>query len=157
MKDCSTGHSAVVWVRKPNFESFCCSQPVCMPSLIVQCDPPEFFTFRYCALSFSLTSLQGIVVSLQEQCNWTPQTDSAHDRQTALLLRPPTADRRLNKYRWLWQQGGDPGDSLLLSENKIKFAYYHPKGHWQEQEQEQEQEQGRGRGRGRGRGQRQEE
>ena len=27
MEDCSTGQSAVVWVRKPNFGSFCCGQP----------------------------------------------------------------------------------------------------------------------------------
>ena len=26
-EDCSTGQSAVVWVRKPNFGSFCCGQP----------------------------------------------------------------------------------------------------------------------------------
>ena len=39
---------AVVWVRKPNFGSFCCSQPfVCQVWL--SSGPSEFFTFSYCA------------------------------------------------------------------------------------------------------------
>ena len=43
---CSIGQSAVVWVRKPNFGSFCCDQPfVCQLSS----GPPGFFTFSYCA------------------------------------------------------------------------------------------------------------
>ena len=40
MEDCSTGQSAVVWVRKPNFRSFCCGQPfVCQVRL--SSGPPE--------------------------------------------------------------------------------------------------------------------
>ena len=34
MEDCSIGQIAVAWVRRPNFESFCCEQPfVCQVSL----------------------------------------------------------------------------------------------------------------------------
>ena len=48
MEYCSTGQSAVVWVRKPNFGSFCCCQPfVCQVWL--SSDPPELFAFSYCA------------------------------------------------------------------------------------------------------------
>ena len=47
MEDCSTGQSAVVWVRKPNFRSFCCSQLfVCQVWL--SRGPPEMFTFSNC-------------------------------------------------------------------------------------------------------------
>ena len=45
MEDCSIGHCAVVWVRKPNFGSFCCGQP--FVSLIVQW-PARHFHFHCC-------------------------------------------------------------------------------------------------------------
>ena len=47
-EDCSNGESAVVWVRKLNLGSFCCSQPfVCQVWLC--CGLPEFLTFSYWA------------------------------------------------------------------------------------------------------------
>ena len=48
MEDCSIGQSAVVWVRKPNFGSFCCGQPFVCQVWLLSC-PPECFTFSYCA------------------------------------------------------------------------------------------------------------
>ena len=48
MEDCSIGQSAVVWVRKPNFGSFCCGQPFVGQSLIVQW-PARIVHFNYCA------------------------------------------------------------------------------------------------------------
>ena len=48
MEDSSIGQSAVVWVWKPNFGKFRCSQPfVCQVWL--SSDWPEVFTFSYCA------------------------------------------------------------------------------------------------------------
>ena len=44
MEDCSIGQSAVVWIRKPNFGSFCCGQPfICQ--VWRSSGPPELFTF----------------------------------------------------------------------------------------------------------------
>ena len=39
---------AVVWVRKPNFGSFYRGQPF-VDQVWLSSDPPEFFTFSYCA------------------------------------------------------------------------------------------------------------
>ena len=47
MEDCSIGWSAVVWVRKPNFGSFCCGQPF-VDQVWLSGGPPEFLTFSYC-------------------------------------------------------------------------------------------------------------
>ena len=47
MEDWFIGQGAVVWVRKPNFGSFCWSQLfICQVWLC--CGLPEFLTFRYC-------------------------------------------------------------------------------------------------------------
>ena len=53
MDNCSTGQSAVAWVRKPNFGSFCCGQPfVCQVWL--SSGLPEFFlSFRNCECLWS--------------------------------------------------------------------------------------------------------
>ena len=48
MEDCSIGHGAVVWVRKPNFGSFCCSQPFGR-QVWLSSGPPEMFTLSHCA------------------------------------------------------------------------------------------------------------
>ena len=48
IEDCSTGKTVVVWVRKPNFESYYCGQSlVCQVWL--SSGPPQFFPFSYCA------------------------------------------------------------------------------------------------------------
>ena len=52
MEDCSTGESVVVWVRKPNIGSFCCSQPF-VHQVWLCCGPPECLTFSYCAWLWS--------------------------------------------------------------------------------------------------------
>ena len=48
MEDCSIDQSVVVWVRKPNFGSFCCGQPF-VHQVWLSSGPPECFTFSYCA------------------------------------------------------------------------------------------------------------
>ena len=67
MEDWSIGQSVVVWVRKPNFWSFCCDQPfVCQVWL--SSGPPEFFTSSYCAWLWNWLVEQSSILSAKFDC-----------------------------------------------------------------------------------------
>ena len=90
MEDCSTGQSAVVWVRKTNFGSFCCSQPF-VRQVWLSSGPPELSTFSYCAWLWNW--LIGI--------NWSDRGSHGPLPKEGPWER---AEKRLGVYRLTWSK-----------------------------------------------------
>ena len=60
MEDCSIDLTTLVWVRRSNFGSFCCSQPfICQVWL--SSGPPGFFTFCYYAWLWNWLKLRWLI------------------------------------------------------------------------------------------------